>query len=119
MYGRVRDSPGRSDSRKLAIQTLPGAFCTAGGPLARPGGTRALNWTRSQARVERLARPPRKGHRIRQRDHQEPQNQNLGVPPASPVHEVRSGRRTSDRSSAPVQHFDQPDDVNPTPTPSR
>src|SRR5207342_982277 len=72
---------------------------------------------RSQARVERLARPPRKGHRIRQRDHQEPENQNLGVPPASPVHEVRSGRRTSDRSPAPVQHFDQPDDVNPTPDP--
>jgi hypothetical protein len=38
-------------------------------------------------------------------------NNNLGVPPASPVHEVRLGRRTSDRSPAPVQHFDQPDDL--------
>jgi len=41
-------------------------------------------------------------------------NNNLGVPPASPVHEVKFGRRTSDRSPAPVQHFDQPDDINTT-----
>jgi hypothetical protein len=32
-------------------------------------------------------------------------NNNLGVPPASPIHEVRLGRRTSDRSPAPVQQF--------------
>ncbi len=37
-------------------------------------------------------------------------NNNFGVPPASPGHQVRSGRRTSDRSPAPVQHIDQPDD---------
>jgi len=45
----------------------------------------------------------------------EPSEHNFGVPPASPVHEVKYRRRTSDRRPAPVQHFDKPDDVTPTP----